>query len=121
MLKGHYGYYGVIFNYRSMGRFRHLVGKLWFLALRRRSQRTKRTWEWFEQFLAVFPLPKPVIHQRWFGGEHDRGLPVVRSRFNANFIAVKQHEVGTGQRDRHGAAYALRTSGNDADPASQVK
>jgi RNA-directed DNA polymerase len=67
VLKGHYGYYGVIFNYRSMERFRHLVGKLWFLALRRRSQRAKRTWEWFEQFLAVFPLPKPVIHQRWFG------------------------------------------------------
>ena len=67
MLRGHYGYYGVIFNYRSMERFRHLVGKLWFLALRRRSQRAKRTWEWFEQLLAVFPLPKPVIHQRWFG------------------------------------------------------
>jgi group II intron reverse transcriptase/maturase len=67
VLKGHYGYYGVIFNYRSMERFRHLVGKLWFLALRRRSQRAKRTWDWFEQLLAVFPLPKPVIHQRWFG------------------------------------------------------
>jgi hypothetical protein len=47
--------------------FHHLVGKLWFLALRRRSQRSKRTWEWFEHLLTVFPLPKPIIHQRWFG------------------------------------------------------
>jgi hypothetical protein len=54
-------------NYRSMERFRHLVGKLWFLALRRRSQRAKRTWEWFDRLLTVFPLPKPIIHQRWFG------------------------------------------------------
>jgi len=66
MLKGHYGYYGVIFNYCSMEPFRHYVVKLWFLALRRRSQRAKRTWEWFDQLLAVFPLPKPVIHQHWF-------------------------------------------------------
>ncbi len=67
VLKGHYGYYGVIFNYRSMERFRHLVSKLWLHALRRQSQKAKRTWEWFEQLLTVFPLPKPVIHQRWFG------------------------------------------------------
>jgi RNA-directed DNA polymerase len=67
VLKGHYGYYGVVFNYRSMERFRHLVAKLWLHALRRQSQRAKRTWEWFEQLLTVFPLPKPVIHQRWFG------------------------------------------------------
>ena len=67
VLKGHYGYYGVIFNYRSMERFRHLVAKLWLNALRRQSQKSKRTWEWFEQLLTVFPLPKPVIHQRWFG------------------------------------------------------
>lgn len=63
VLKGHYGYYGVIFSYRSMERFRHYVGRLWLLALRRRSQRAKRTWEWFEQLLAVFPLPKPVIQR----------------------------------------------------------
>jgi RNA-directed DNA polymerase len=67
VLKGHYGYYGVIFNYRSMERFRHLVAKLWLQALRRQSQRAKRTWEWFERLLTVFPLPKPIIHQRWFG------------------------------------------------------
>jgi RNA-directed DNA polymerase len=67
VLKGHYGYYGVIFNYRSMERFRHHVGNLWFLALKRRSQRAKRTWEWFDRLLTVFPLSKPVIHQLWFG------------------------------------------------------
>ena len=67
VLRGHYGYYGVIFNYRSMERFRHHVAELWLHALRRQSQKAKRTWEWFEQLLMVFPLPKPVIHQRWFG------------------------------------------------------
>jgi hypothetical protein len=52
-----------------MERFRHLVPKLWLHALRRQSQRAKRTWEWFEQLLTVFPLPKPIIHQRWFGAQ----------------------------------------------------
>jgi RNA-directed DNA polymerase len=73
VLKGHYGYYGIIFNYHSMERFRHHVAKLWLHALRRQSQKAKRTWEWFEQLLMVFPLPKPVIHQRCSVHEHDRG------------------------------------------------
>jgi RNA-directed DNA polymerase len=78
-LKGHYGYYGVIFNYRSMERFRHLVAKLWLHALRRQSQKAKRTWEWFERLLTVFPCRSRLSTNAGLVHEHDRGLPVGRA------------------------------------------
>jgi hypothetical protein len=47
----------------------------------------------------------------------------VRRRLVAGLIAVKQNEVGAGlgQRRRHGAAHALRASGNNGYPAGQIK
>jgi RNA-directed DNA polymerase len=67
VLRGHYRSDGVIFNYRSMERFRNLVLRLWYRTLWRCSQKANRTLEWFDKLLARFPLPKPVTHQRWFG------------------------------------------------------
>jgi len=72
-LRGHYGYYGVIFNYRSLNQFYQLVKRMWFKALTRRSQKSKLNWKRFEQLQAVFPLPKPTIHQSWYGGLDDHG------------------------------------------------
>jgi RNA-directed DNA polymerase len=40
VLRGHYGYYGVIFNYRSLNQFYQLVKRMWFKALTRRSQKS---------------------------------------------------------------------------------
>ncbi|MHC5112639.1 MAG: group II intron reverse transcriptase/maturase [Planctomycetota bacterium] len=39
MLQGHYGYYGIRGNYRTLARFRARVWHLWLGALRRRSQK----------------------------------------------------------------------------------
>jgi group II intron reverse transcriptase/maturase len=67
VLRGHYGYYGLIFNGRSLNQFYEVVKRMWFKALKRRSQKSKMNWKKFERLLTVLPLPKPTIHQRWYG------------------------------------------------------
>ena len=56
-LSGHNAYYGITGNGPSLQRFRFEVGRIWKRWLGRRSQRSHRTWEWFNQVLARFPLP----------------------------------------------------------------
>ena len=41
VLLGHYQYYGVPRNHRKLSAFRHQVYRMWFRALRRRSQRSR--------------------------------------------------------------------------------
>jgi hypothetical protein len=67
VLRGHYGYYGVIFNGRSLSQFYQLVMRMWFKALKRRSRQSRLNWNRFNQMLEVFALPRPVIHQSWHG------------------------------------------------------
>ena len=67
VLRGHYGYYGLIFNHRSLNQFYELVKRMWFKALKRRSQKSKMNWTKFDRLQTVFPLPKPTIHQSWHG------------------------------------------------------
>ncbi len=43
VLQGHYNYYGVPQNCRSLSNFRYWVSRLWWRSLRRRSQKTKLT------------------------------------------------------------------------------
>ena len=45
VLMGHYNYYGVPQNCAALNTFRYFVSRLWFRALRRRSQKTRLTWE----------------------------------------------------------------------------
>jgi group II intron reverse transcriptase/maturase len=61
VLRGHYQYYGVPYNYPGLATFRWQVVELWYRALRRRSQRTKTTWKRIER-LAERWLPLPRIH-----------------------------------------------------------
>jgi RNA-directed DNA polymerase len=44
VLSGHYRYFGVPWNWRSLEQFRYQVIGLWLRALRRRSQRSRMTW-----------------------------------------------------------------------------
>jgi RNA-directed DNA polymerase len=67
VLRGHYAYYGLIFNARSLNQFYELVRRMWFKALKRQSQKSKMTWAKFDRLLSVLPLPKPTIHQVWHG------------------------------------------------------
>jgi group II intron reverse transcriptase/maturase len=67
VLRGHYGYYGLIFNHRALSQFYQLVKRMWFKALQRRSQKSKINWQQFDRLQSVFPLPRPMIHQAWHG------------------------------------------------------
>ena len=60
VLRGHYAYYGLPSNFRSLWSFYTEVQRLWYRSLSRRSQRS-HGWRWFEKLLAQFPLPRPRI------------------------------------------------------------
>ena len=60
VLRGYYTYYGLPSNFRSLNAFYQGVRRLWFRALRRRSQR-RMTWLKFGAMLQRFPLPTPRI------------------------------------------------------------
>ena len=60
-LRGHYQYYGINGNYRSINAYRHAVSHVWLKWLNRRSQKGKRTWNAFKDFLIHLPLPAPKI------------------------------------------------------------
>lgn len=58
-LLGHYQYYGLIGNGRSLWCFRDRVVTLWQHWLSRRRRGGGITWEKLTKWLRVFPLPKP--------------------------------------------------------------
>lgn len=60
-LRGHYGYYGIVGNSASLGRFRTEVGRLWHKWLSRRSQKAKLDWPTFNRLLQRYPLPPPRV------------------------------------------------------------
>ena len=61
-LRGHYAYYGMTGNGRSMSSFRHHVERIWRKWLRRRSN-AKLPWARFSAFLQRDPLPPVrVVH-----------------------------------------------------------
>jgi RNA-directed DNA polymerase len=68
VLRGHYAYYGVPCNFRSIAGFLWEVGKIWFRALQRRSQKSGLNWDRFHDLLRRFPLPKPSITHPWHTG-----------------------------------------------------
>ena len=65
VLNGHYRYFGVIFNYRSLRVFKECVVRLWRKALGKRSQKGRMNWATYGKLLTAFPLPEPAIHQAW--------------------------------------------------------
>ena len=56
-LQGHYQYYGVSGNMRTLRKFYGLVVRLALKWLNRRSQRRSFTWEQFWTYLNRYPLP----------------------------------------------------------------
>jgi group II intron reverse transcriptase/maturase len=65
-LRGHYQYYGVRGNMRSLNRFYHLTIRIVFKWLNRRSQRKSFGWESFYKYLKCYPLPLPRIMQNCY-------------------------------------------------------
>jgi hypothetical protein len=61
---GHYAYFGITPNYRSISRFAYAVMLVWWRALKRRSQRGF-PWRKMQKLLKRLPLPAPRIVHRY--------------------------------------------------------
>ena len=66
-IQGHFNYFGVSGNYRSLVPLIEATERNWFKWLRRRSNRSRLTWERFAAILERYPLPKPRIRVRIWG------------------------------------------------------
>lgn len=62
-LRGHYNYYGVTGNYRSLSAYWHHVKRGWRYWLNRRGRGRSMPWSRFDQLLQRYPLLRPsVVH-----------------------------------------------------------
>jgi Reverse transcriptase (RNA-dependent DNA polymerase) len=59
-LRGHYSYYGLIFNRPKLNHFYFAIVGALFKWLNRRSQKRSYTWDGFAKRLRYKPLPKPT-------------------------------------------------------------
>jgi RNA-directed DNA polymerase len=66
-LRGHFNYFGVSGNFRSLLRLVEATKQAWYKWLCRRSQRKRLNWERFVDLLRQFPLPRPRIMVRIWG------------------------------------------------------
>jgi len=66
-IQGHFNYFAVSGNFRSLLLVVEQARRSWYKWLCRRSQRTRLTWERFADLLRDFPLPKPRIRVRIWG------------------------------------------------------
>jgi RNA-directed DNA polymerase len=62
VLRGHYQYYGLPTNSRSLARFREGAILQWRKWLGRRDRATAMTWQKFHTILERYPLPAPRIY-----------------------------------------------------------
>jgi hypothetical protein len=76
MLQGHYNYYGISGNFKSVAAYYRHVVKVWHRYLSRRSQRAKLSWE---KYIKKAYLPNSMYTaQRYFVEEPDAGNLQVR-------------------------------------------
>jgi group II intron reverse transcriptase/maturase len=66
-LRGHFNYFGVSGNFRSLLLLVEAARRAWYKWLCRRSQRKRLNWERFADLLAQLPLPRPRITVRIWG------------------------------------------------------
>jgi group II intron reverse transcriptase/maturase len=66
-LRGHFQYYGVTDNSKSMDDFLFHTRRMLFKWLNRRSQKRSYSWEGYNELLKVFPLARPRIYFNIYG------------------------------------------------------
>jgi group II intron reverse transcriptase/maturase len=63
-MRGHYGFYGITFNIRSLLRFYEQIKRAWRKWLNRRSRNKDMPWDRFNRLLQRYPLPRPrIVHK----------------------------------------------------------
>jgi group II intron reverse transcriptase/maturase len=65
-LAGHYGYYGISGNFRSIKRYYNKTIYLVYKWVNRRSQKASFNWKEFQVYLKRYPLPKPKIYYKLY-------------------------------------------------------
>ena len=60
-ITGHYAYYGISLNFKSISEFHYRVEAVWLKWLNRRGWKRGRNWESFRDYLKDWTLPKPKI------------------------------------------------------------
>lgn len=61
-MEGHYRYYGVTTNHRSLVRFEYCLKQIWHKWLSRRSQRGMTKARFYNELLRRYPLPEPKCY-----------------------------------------------------------
>ena len=62
-VRGHYGFFGITPNSRSIGAYHEEVKRCWRKWLNRRNANNEMSWEKFQKVLKRYPLPKPrIVH-----------------------------------------------------------
>jgi len=69
-LRGHYEYYGVSENYRTIYKFYKQAVRLAKKWMNRRSQKKAMSWEKMTKYLLLYPLPKPKIRHNFYAITH---------------------------------------------------
>ena len=65
-LRGHYNYFGVNGNLGRLMAVWDRAKKQWYKWLSRRSQKTRLSWQRYNDLLKAFPLPRPrIVVQIW--------------------------------------------------------
>lgn len=65
-IQGHFNYFGVNGNFRSLLQVCAAAERSWFQWLRRRSDRKRMTWQRYQAILSRSPLPRPrIMVQIW--------------------------------------------------------
>jgi RNA-directed DNA polymerase len=62
-LRGHFAYYGITGNSRSIGSFRHHARRVWHKWLSRRSGKARIPWERFGELERRYPLPPARLNR----------------------------------------------------------
>ena len=62
VVNGYYVYHAIPGNWDAIGAFRTQTAKLWFKSLRKRSQRTRMTWERMVRIVDLWLPPARILH-----------------------------------------------------------
>ena len=65
-LSGHFRYYGVSGNFRSIKTYHFLTLRMAFKWMNRRSQKKSCNWDTFREYLKRHNLPQPQIHHDFY-------------------------------------------------------
>jgi RNA-directed DNA polymerase len=61
VLRGHYAYYGIAGNYRSLAKVYRHVERYWRKMLCSRNRESQVTWKVFQKIKTLYPLQRPKI------------------------------------------------------------